>query len=278
MIVVHGEGGHTSYNLVRTVANCLVEEKIPHNYYMVTNPEMIKNALVAKQLNRKYIYFAYDSEGLIAEGHGYNEARILDSKTPETIIVVSRIAYKFYKRMGFNTYLLRLGYDDYVYKKYDIERKRELGFIGTMDIVRDSVFYHRYVMCKDINSFMKQYIEGSDFLLTNNVPYLQLNKFYSGTILGLNDVIRDLNMRCFEIPSNGAFMLVNEQILECDYPLKPNTHYMVYSTTNHLMSIIKEILEDRDKVIGMGEKAQKVIMKYPISKNIKKMIDVLGLR
>jgi len=271
------ENGYTSINLAKVITQCMINEKVPKEYVLVTKYWLVKHPVVAKNLKTKYIYLAYDAESIVASGRGWEEARILSSNTPELIITVSRGAYDFYKKLGFNTYYCPIGYDDINHKEMNTKRDYGLVCAWTRDEERESMFYHRYILANDVAYFMTNNLKKKIFV-ANNIPFNELNKLYSRGVLGLNDVVRQPNERCFEIPVNGGVMLINEEIRNTDYQLKENRHYYVYESTFHLVALIKKLLSDVDKTTKVGERAKKEALKYPQSMYVKKMVDKLGLR
>lgn len=270
------DDGYTSIQLAKTICEMMSNEGVSNDYIFVTRHYYVRNKKIADKMKLKYIYMAYDSESSVADGSAYDELKYLNNNTPEVIITVSELAYKFFEKQGFNTYYCKIGYNDSLYKD-GYNKEVDLGCAWTMDDVRDSTFYHRYVIAKDVAWFMNQ-IKRNNYRIGNNVPYGEIGRMYGRSLLGINDVIRQVNERCFEIPAGGAVMLVNNQIRKTDYPLKENQHYFVYESNIHLTQLIHKMLNDRENTIKIGERAKKEALKYPQSKFVKEMVDKLGLR
>jgi len=270
------KNGFTSINLARVIAQCMLNEKVSDDYFLVTKHFLVENATVAERSKTKYIYLAYDAESIVGEYRGWDELKFLDSNRPELIITVSPNAYDFYKKQGFNTYYCKIGYDDLNHKEV---KDKDLSVMAawSMDNVRHSTFYYRYVLAKDISGFLES-IKVKNYNISNGMAYTTMLRDYGRSLIGLNDVIRGVNERCFQIPVNGAVMLVNEQIRETDYPLKEGTHYLVYKSVVHLINQVDSLLKDREKTLKMGERAKAQALKHPQSMYVRKMVDKLGLR
>lgn len=237
-------------------------------YIAVTKAEMVPHYRSARNHNKKIIYFAYDSESKVFDQRGWLEMKHLTETKPELIVVVSKVAYDFYNKFGLNVHYLPMGYD--AQTKPLKNKKIDISFVGTIDDWRSSIFYYRHMLGKILFRAVKQ--EKYTFFFGNKVAYNKVPSMYSNSIVGINDVARGMNMRCWEIPVNGAFMLVNPTIRNSDYPLKEGKHYMVYDDPIDLVVKVKYLLDDREKTIEMGLKAREEALKYPIKKNIVDMI------
>ena len=270
--------GYTSYTIVPTVVQAMINEGVKSKYLMTTRTQYIKDGGAAKREGQRFIYFAYDSESVISRGDGWLEAKDLSNNEPWLIISLSKVAHKFYKKIGVNSYYLPMGYDDIRPKMYTANKEVGLATTWTMDIERESFFYYRYILALEVDRFMKEKYPKIEYSLNNKVKYADINKFYAPVIIGLNDIGRQTNMRCWEIPINACYMLCNNVIRKSDYPLKEKKHYTVFESVTHMLDKIKIILDNKDDYIARGEDAKKVALNYPISANVKKMVDKLGMR
>lgn len=256
--------GHTSFTIAKQTSEILDNEKISDDYLFVTNYNFVP--YTKKDVGDKIIYMAYDSETKVTDGTIWEEIRYLDKHTPHLILTVDKTSYKAYKRVGFKTHYIPMGYDDLNWKEVELKRDIPASFVGSIDDKRNSIFYLRYL-------FYKRY---SNMFFSNRVKTpKKLNEIYSRSVIGLNDIILGINQRCFEIPINGACMAVNEQVREeinKDYPLKEGKHYVVWENIQDLDIIVKATKDKRDEAIAMGQKAKEVVLKYPYSKNVKEMI------
>lgn len=261
---------HTSFTIVQQTIDILKKEGITDNYIFVSEYQFVP--YVGKKSEDKFIYMAYDSETKITDKTIWDEMKHLDNHTPHLILTVDKTSYKFYKRMGFNTHYIPMGYDDLSWKKTNTKRDIPVSFIGSIDNDRNSIFYLRYL-------FYKRY---SNTFFSNRVKKPEhINEIYSRSLIGLNDIILGINQRCYEIPINGACMVVNEQIrdkINKDYPLKEGEHYIVWESIQDLDMILTEVKKKKDEVMAMGQKAREVIRKYPYSKNVKEMIKKCKLK
>lgn len=280
--------GGTSFKLVRVIAKMLENEKVSDDWLLVSKYYSVRPK------RGKIIYLAYDSESVVAEEKGPQEIDHFEKVwNPDIIIVFGEMSYQWYKKMGYETYLMGLGYDDLNYKRHESERKKDLGFVGSIDRIRWSNFYHRNFIASSLLKTRFKDNNAINMKITNKVDYKDINRFFSECLIGLNDLIYPSpNMRCYEIPSNGAFMLTNDlirakvniqrpkklNIKPIPYPLTEGKHYMIYEDFIDLLKKIEFLMENRDKTIKQGEKARKIIMKYPLSKSVRRFVDKCGLR
>lgn len=249
----------------------LMSKEISDEYYVFTNYLNVLHDTAAKKNGMKSIYLAHDSESKVFDNRGWLEAEHLTKVKPHLIISVSKIAHEFYEGFGLNSYYMPMGYDDENYKDYKIEKNMDVGFAGTIDLDRTSIFFPRYLYGSEITAkFPNSYF-------SNHIIYKDLCKLYSHAVIGWNDVARWTNQRCYEIPSGGAFMLVNETIRDTDFPLKEGKHYMVYNGVKDVLKKIEYLLDDREGTIKMGQASKKEILKHPQSRYVKEMIKKCNL-
>ena len=280
--------GTTSFTIVKSIAALMGQAGVSNDYRLVSKHYSVMGILKAglgkiKSYNpkdrMKNIYLAYDSESFIAQNWGHVEIEHFDRVLePDIIVVFGKNSQKYYKRHGYKTYLLPLGYDDYVHK-VPPQKKRvyDISFCGTADKVRHSLFYPRFQACSVMANIG---LEGKmpNVHFTNLIDYKDVPSFFSDTHIGFNDLVfPSPNMNCFEIPLGGTFMLVNDLIKEFPYPLKENRHYMVYKDYADLLIKTNLLLKEKDDLVKRGLAAQKEILKYPLSKCVFKMVDDLKL-
>ena len=257
--------GFKSFGIAMLTAEIMEKEGISNDYYLVTK---YFNALHKHKDHPKVIYMAYDSETKVSDGNIWDEIKYLDTHPPHLILTVDKTSYKAYKRAGFNTHYIPIGYDDIHWEDKTYKRYVPASFIGTIDKERNSIFYLRYLLYKRYDNM----------IFSNQIKKPEeLNKIYSKSVLGINDIILGINQRCFEIPINGACMVVNEEIrtkLNKDFPLKEDKHYLVWDSIQKLDKFLLDMnnKENREDMIAMGQAAKEVIKKYPYSENVKEMI------
>lgn len=263
--------GTKSFTIAKLTADILDKEGISDDVFFLTKYYLVPN--VHKD-NPFFIYMAYDSETKVKEGTIWDEIRHLYVNRPDLILTVDKTSYKVYKQVGFNVHYIPLGYDDLNFKEYNLQRLAPAAFIGSLDKERNSVFYLRYLLFKRYNNifFSNKVMKVSD-----------LNKIYNQSVIGINDIILGINQRCFEIPINGACMVVNEEIrskLNKDYPLKEGKHYYVWESISDLDKILLGLKEKKnlEESLEMGKKAKEVIKKYPYSRGVKEMIEKWNLK
>lgn len=273
--------GGTSFELVRIISKLMEREGVSDDYTLVS-----KYYSVLKP-TQKYIYLAYDSEGVILGDRGTVELEHFDRVAdPELVVVFGEMSKIWYEKHGYNTYLMPLGYDDINHKEHNIQRDIDIGFVGSLDSVRWSVYHQRLLLAKTIAGFWKK----SCFM--NNVAYDDINEFFSRCVIGFNDLIYPSpNMRLYEIPSNGAFMLINDMActnvksgppknlnISLKYPLRAGRDYWIYEDVKDLIKKIGTLLSNKEQTLRRAESAKKKILKYPISKEVTKMVDRCNLR
>jgi len=262
--------GTTSFTICPTIAELMHKYGVDDENCLVTKYHNVKNEKVAKLEKVKYIYLAYDAETALTNGKLWHEAEFLTMNTPHLIITLSKKPQKFFKRQGFNTYYLPMGYDDLMFKKQKVKKDMHICFAGTFDEERASMFYYRQVIIKELIKMLNS--NNGNGLFTNFVKYRRVHDMYASSLMGLNDVIEGLNMRCYEIPVSGCLMMVNDVIRKHKFPLKHKKHMYVYKGVTDLVDTVKYYCENPQLAIEMGKKAQEIMLKYPISKNVKKMV------
>lgn len=263
--------GHTSFTLPMAIAKMMENEGVSDTYKLVTKYYSVRHP---QRSGTKYIYLAYDSESMVAFNYGATELEYFDRVwRPDLIVVFGEASKVYYENHGFKCHLLNLGYDDLNYKFYKPKkRKYDVTFVGTIDPVRWSDFYHRTFIGRSLAQ-----TPGLNGFFTNDIKYKNIGKIYEESLVGYNDVIRlSPNMRMFEIPSHGAFMLVNELIREFiekyNYPLKEGKHYAVFETFPELVGHLKYAMKNREETMARGEKARQLIFSRPLSAEVKKMV------
>lgn len=267
-------GGPTSFQIAKLVFNIMDANEVSDDFIMVVHYGNVPSNKVTKD---KYIYVAYDSETKVTDGTIWDEVKHFSNNMPHLILCVDKTSYKFYKKHRLPVAYMPMGYDDLNYKKITTPRVHGVTFIGSADIERNSIFNLRHIYFKELWKRRKGFFPNFD----NNLDYLKINKAYSKTVIGLNDIILGINQRCFEIPVNGAYMLVNKQIkarINKDYPLKENIHYTVFDDVTDMLQKANKLLNDRDNTIKKGERAKKEALKHPFSKGVIKVIDEWKLR
>jgi len=272
---VFAGGGNTSYNLAKNIMDVMHKEKVSNQWMLFTFHSNVPHKLSTD--GTKTIYLAYDSETKVTDKTIWDEIAHFDSNEPDLILCVDRTSYNFYKKYGLPAEYIPMGYDDLNYKEANVERKHGIGFIGSIDEQRNSIFHERYLMVSDLMRQSKIYHPT----VGNQINYNKINEEYSKCVVGLNDIILGINQRCFEIPVAGAAMLVNSQIRDSinkEYPLKENKHYIVYDLFSDMMINAKAMIENGEATLKMGERAKKVALRYPFSKGVIKVIDKWKMR
>jgi len=259
-------GGETSFNIAKTIMDIMRDEKVRDDWMVFTHYNTIPPKTATG--NIKTIYLAYDSETKVENKTIWDEMKHFDSSKPELIICVDKTSYKFYKKQGLTAEYIPIGYDDLKYKEVNVPKKYGVGFIGSIDEDRNSIFHERHMFVQDLIKLSNIYYPN----VGNQIPYINIHEEYSKCVVGFNDIILGINQRCFEIPVAGACMLVNEQIrkpINKDYPLKENTHYKVFTSFSDFLLKAKDMLDDQDDTITL---------KHPFSKGVIKVIDKWKMR
>jgi len=272
---VFANGGETSYNIVKIMIDIMNREKVSDKWVLFTYYNTIPPKSTTKKINT--IYMAYDSETKTTDKTIWDELAYFSSNEPDLIICVDKTSYNFYKKHKLPTEYIPMGYDDINYKEVNTERKHGVGFFGTIDKERNSIFHERYLYYKDMINMSNIYFPN----INNVIPYNKINEEYSKCIIGFNDIILGINQRCFEIPIAGTCMLVNDTIrkpINNDYPLKENKHYKVYESFSDFLLKAKDMLDDKEETLKMGERAKKEALKHPFSKGVIKVIDKWKMR
>lgn len=262
--------GCTSFTLPTSIAKMMENEGVTNEWKVVTKYYSVRNPM---NEGTKYIYIAYDSESMMAFNRGHIEMEHFESVwKPDLIVVFGHTSRDYYRKLGYKTHLLNLGYDDLNYKEVNYKkRKWDISFVGTMDHVRWSDFYLRTFIGKSLDK-----MDICKGIFTNDVKYEDLGEVYANSVLSMNDVIRlSPNMRMFEIPSYGSFMLINNTIREFinkyKYPLKEGAHYGVFNDFHELCEHIKLLNEHKEQTIEQGLKAKELILKQPLSGEVSAM-------
>ena len=267
--------GNTSFELPQAIAKMMDNEKVSDKYRLVTKYYSVRPDTGPY---KKMIYLAYDSESTVAFHYGHTEIEYFERVwQPELIIVFGKQAQAYYKRHGYDTYLLNLGYDDMNHKELPHTNEFDLGFVGTIDKIRWSDFYVRHLVLQTLGNLNLFKITcGSEFY--NKIP-----EVYSNCLVGYNDVLRlSPNMRFFEIPENGAYMLINDTVRDFikkyKYPLKENKHYTVFNNIADMAEKLKWMIDNKDEVNARAQEAKQLILKQPLSAEVRKMVDKYGMR
>jgi spore maturation protein CgeB len=282
--------GTTSFEIVKSIAYLMRDEgvsddwRVVSKYYSMWNllkPGIEKDKSYDKKDRVKNIYIAYDAESFVAQNWGHVEIEYFErNMPPDLVIVFGKNSEKYYKKHGYETYLLPLGYDDYVHKSFPppIEKTMDIVFCGTADKIRHSAFYPRLQACSLLaNLRLDNRVLNTYF--TNMIKYKDVPQFFSTSYMAFNDMVfPSPNMSCFEIPMGGTFMLVNNMIKEFPYPLKENKHYVIYKDYADLVIKANRLMDHKECLIRNGLDAQKTIRKFPLSASVRKMVDDLKLR
>jgi spore maturation protein CgeB len=267
--------GSTSFELPKVIAQMMDNEKVSDEYRLVTKYYSVRPDMGPR---KKVIYLAYDSESTVALHYGHVELEHFERVWPPDLIVVfGTEAENYYKKHGYNTYRLEFGYDDLNYKSLPHTNTHDVGFIGTIDKVRWSDYYMRHFVIESLKKL------DSFNIVCGSKGYDKLGKIYANSLIGYNDVLRlSPNMRFFEIPSNGAFMVVNDTVRvfinDYKYPLKEGKHYQVFEDLIDLANKIMYAKENKDEINAKAQEAKELILRQPLSTEVRAMVDKYGLR
>ncbi|MFH1857224.1 MAG: glycosyltransferase [Candidatus Omnitrophota bacterium] len=140
-----------------------------------------------------------------------------------------------------------LGCDPCVHKKMDIEKKYDIGFVGSYGGEKSE---RRKALMEIKKRFPNSFI--------GNAPYTQMSEIYSSSKMGINySLNNDINMRVFEILSCGAMLITGRIKKESGFDelFEEGRHFAAYDNIEEFIYLMDYYLlhnEERQKIAFAG--------------------------
>jgi len=175
-----------------------------------------------------------------------------------------------------NVYYLPFAADTKIIYPYNSDKKViDVSFIGNSDKERNTFFMNleREIIGQNLSEFsINIYGNGwnnfKKIKLNNEIEGDKLLKTFSSTIINLNILRKanknSINMRTFEIPASGAFMLHEKSYEAAEY-FKPGIEADYYSDVRDCLDKIKYYLEHEDIRDKIAKAGYDKIIKYNYS-------------
>jgi len=173
------------------------------------------------------------------------------------------------KETRVDTQWVPLGFDPQVHRKLDIEKKYNIGFIGSEA--------RKFLRGQLIDVLRKKYpdshIGGADFR--------KISEIYSASKIGFNySIVNDINMRIFEIMACGSFLLTNRIKNNGFFELfQEGKHLRTYSNQAQLLELVEYYLnhdQEREKIAQAGREL--VVNNYTYYHTVQKMFNYLAFK
>lgn len=197
------------------------------------------------------------------------------AKHYDFVFCVERDAAEAFKRDGINAFWLPLACDPSIHSKIDVEKRYDLGFIGT-----DGGVPRKFILQELRERFPNSFIGPAAFT--------EIAQGYSQAKIGFQFIQPQtkhtvpMSMRFFEIMSCGTMLLANkipdENLAALDY--KDRKHLVIYKDLKEMFSLIEYYLKHDDERVEIAERGYRLtIEKHAYTNRVKEIIDVVkGVR
>lgn len=170
------------------------------------------------------------------------------------------------ERLHRDTQWLPLGCDPYVHMKLDIPKEYDIGFVG-----RNAM---KFARGRQLAVLQKRYPDSR----IGQADYLEMSRIYSASRIGFNSaIIKDINMRVFEVMACGCFLLTNRiRDNGFDELFRDGTHLVTYRNDKELFAFIDYYLAhegEREKIARAGYDL--VVGKYTYRHRVQAMFNYL---
>lgn len=165
-----------------------------------------------------------------------------------------------------NAVWIPIGCDPQIHKRLDIEKKFDVGFVGTDGKKSLRKILLRELAAKYPNSFLGM------------APYTKMSEIYSGSKIGFNySLNNDINMRMFEVMACGAMLITNEiEYNGFDELFEEGRNVVTYNTQDKLFKVIDYYLnhdDERERIANEGYNL--VTIKHTYKHRLVQMLDFI---
>ncbi len=158
---------------------------------------------------------------------------------------------------------------DLQHKKHDLPKKYDIGFVGRSANKFDRGRHLPLLKEKYPNSHIGQ------------ANFEDISKVYSASKIGFNSSIQnDINMRMFEIPASGCFLLTNRIDNGGLYEIfEEGKHFVTYTNDNDLVEKIEYYLKNDDEREAIAKAGhERIINNFTYIHMLQKMFNYMAFK
>lgn len=176
---------------------------------------------------------------------------------------------KIRKETKIDTQWIPLGCDPQIHKKLALEKKYDIGFVGSQA---------RKFPRGRLIDILKEKYPNSYF---GGAHFLKMCEIYSAAKIGFNySIVNDINMRMFEIPACGCFLITN-YIKDNGFGelFENRKHLVIYRNEKELLELVDYYLKndtERERIAAAGY--ERVVLNYTYEHGVQKMFNYLAFK